>query len=92
MVADTWTAQEPPVLTYLVERFEAPDAIDVRTEEIADALGTPDADVGRSLRKLAGATPPYIQVHDPAGGAARPRHRLRGDRAGAASGRAVADG
>jgi DNA-binding MarR family transcriptional regulator len=65
MVADTWTAQELPVLSYLVERLEAADLIDVRTEEIADALGMPAADVGRSLRKLAGATPPYIQVYDP---------------------------
>lgn len=66
MVDDTWTAHELPVLAYLVERFEAPDALDVRAAEIAQTLDLPPIDVGRSLRKLADATPPYVSVYAPA--------------------------
>jgi hypothetical protein len=66
MVDDTWTAYELPVLTYLVERFESADTHDVQVAEIAQALNLTPVEVGRSLRKLADAAPPYVKVYAPA--------------------------
>ena len=66
MVDDTWTSRELPVLGYLVQRFEDPDVPDIPAKEIAKALDLSPADVARSLRKLSGATPPYLEVIPPA--------------------------
>jgi hypothetical protein len=66
VVDDTWTSQELPVLRYLVERFEAVDALEVPAAEIAQAVELSAAEVGRSLRKLSDAAPPYILTYAPA--------------------------
>lgn len=66
MVDDTWTSRELPVLGYLVQRFEDPDALDIQAMEITKALDLSSADVARSPRKLSEATPPYLEVIPPA--------------------------
>ncbi len=66
VVDDTWTAYELPILAYLVERFESADTHDVQVAEIAQTLNLSPADVGRSLRKLADAAPPYVKAFAPA--------------------------
>src|SRR5512133_1180509 len=65
MVDDTWIAYELPILEYLVQRLDEPDARSIQAVEMAGALDLPPAVVQRSLGKLSTATPPYIDVLPP---------------------------
>ena len=64
MAEKTWATRELPVLDWLVQYFDEPDARAILLTDITEAMAWEEADVTRALARLAKAQPAYITWPD----------------------------
>jgi len=64
---ETWARRDLPVLEVIVSKFDEPERYQLRIPEMIQLCGLPGDEVKAALRRIAGASPPYIASTSSAG-------------------------